>query len=275
MTLVILALAGAMLSAVCRQGMKQSLRAAEDIRQLQRKWGMLSCQSTLLPNAESLLAQKAPRDGRTAASLQCELDLGGQHYRLIFADEQAKVNLNTLYQARGRQETEKYVRQAMRASGGASQVVLRPLHHDGTGQTTLHSSPPIVFGSFGQVFSDSDNRTDASSLISATRDMTCWGNGRLNYRRASDAQITTLVGNEPDLLKKMIARRNAPPVVAQALDPLNLSNKSGKILDELFTDTSNCFSLWMIVQDRDGVEARRVVREMGDDGILHISCFSR
>ncbi len=271
-TLIVLALAAVVLARVCRQTMRESLAVAEESRDLQRKWSLLSCQSTLLANVDVLLAQAAGSNKMPAVSRRAELTLGGQTVQLLMADEQAKVNVNTLFHLRDRQETERYVSTALRAGGINAPVRLRPWHRPG--ERSDSKAIPVLFSSFGGLFSEPGPFVSVRSLMSATREITCWGNGRLNYRQATRAQIGALAANHPDVMKRILARQSAPASLAMSLDPLNLPAINGKALDDVFTDTSTCFSLWIVATDGDCTEARFGVHELGEDGQFHVTCLS-
>ncbi|MGA2230834.1 MAG: hypothetical protein ABSH22_08035 [Tepidisphaeraceae bacterium] len=170
--LVLLTLAAAALAGVCRVSLRNALASTEDAGELQRRWGALSCETAILPHAEILLQQAEALRHRPVASLDMDIQLGGQDFSVHVADEQAKVNLNFIYQTRGRAAAEAAARVATRNVGDRLLVTLRP----------SDVAPPLV--SFGQVFSASP-----ATSLSASADITCWGDGRLNWRRASAAAL--------------------------------------------------------------------------------------
>ncbi len=246
MTLVILALASLTLAGISRQNLRDSLMLGDDSRELQRRWAIFSCQNTFLSDAQAVVRRQAAATQNSTTTVRIQLVLGGEKIDLVFADEQAKVNLNTLDHIRGRAEVDRFVRSAARSAGASADIHLRPLHRYGD-QTS--DSIPTIFGSFGQVFASRYTLDEIEIWLASTQRMTCWGNGRLNYREAEAGDIA-------------------------ALNPLNIHSKNGKKLDKFFTDTSSCFSLWIILNSGERPEARFAVQEFGDDGRSHLTCIS-
>ncbi|HWE00785.1 MAG TPA: hypothetical protein VG326_00140 [Tepidisphaeraceae bacterium] len=273
LALVLIALSGAALAKICRQNMRAALASTDDCRQLQHKWGMLSCQSVALANAGALLSAVSGQTSAVPPSLELELSLGGHQYRLRLSDEQAKVNLNMLYHARGRPETERFVGAAARAARGLGPISLRPMHFYGENNGSA-ATMAMRFGSFGQVFKDSGSVGDAKAIMQATRSFTCWGDGKLDYRHASPIEIAALAGNDPKLLKTILTRKSQPAAAALAFNPLNFQDRNGKNLDDLFTETSNCFSVWIVVDDGTESQVTFCVREFGRDGRGHLTYLS-
>lgn len=277
MTLAVLALAGGVLAHLCRAGMLASLDVARESRALQERWTMLSCQSTLGDRIPAALARAAAGgSARTSAggivqtSAAYDLTVGGDRLLLVFADEQAKINVNALYRARGRAQTEKFISDALNQCGAGMRVRLRPIHH--AGEHSVAESAAPAFASPGQLFEDATGQGFASQMA-AMRQITCWGNGRLNYRQASVMAIAALVGNDPGAMKAILARRAGPQPVALALDPLAAKSQAGKNLDALFTDTSTCYSLWILATHGAVEHARLIVNEVGDDGHIRTTCL--
>src|SRR3954469_11264965 len=95
MVLLVLALAAAALAGVCRLSLEKAVRASRAAEDLQRRWGVITCRSVLLPRAEDVLSA-AQADGPTAETRR-EIRLGDLSFTLVFGDEQAKANVNLLY----------------------------------------------------------------------------------------------------------------------------------------------------------------------------------
>ena len=130
LTLFLLVIAAVAMVGVVRASMGRALAAVDAQRDLQRRWGTVSCARTLLPRAESILNAAEQRTGRPAAAVDIALTLGGQPFALTVADEQAKLNVNALYESGKRPAVERAARDA--APGLA--VRLRPMPVEKTRQ---------------------------------------------------------------------------------------------------------------------------------------------
>ena len=106
---------------------------------MQRRWGATSCQRVFLERAEDILKQfsddpnqdtnrdeKNPPDHATA-----KIVLGGMTFDLLLADENAKLNLNSVYRLRSADEVRRIVRESA-DSGGRLEVRLLPLRTKST-----------------------------------------------------------------------------------------------------------------------------------------------
>src|SRR5690349_6208254 len=109
MTLVLIAITGLLLAGLARRSMQLALDAAEAQQELQRRWGGITCQRYAFKHADRLLSEPAvaiddqnalPPTRLKYASFQ--LELGGVRFDLLLADENAKANLNTIYERRDR-----------------------------------------------------------------------------------------------------------------------------------------------------------------------------
>jgi hypothetical protein len=234
MVLVLLALAAAALAGVCRASMQNALASSEDADELQRRWGILSCETALLPHAEMLLQQAEALRRRPVASLDLNFNLGGQDFLVHLADEQAKVNLNFIYQTRGRASVESEARAGIRGVRGQARVNLRP----GDG------SPPLV--SLGQIFDASPG-----DVLAATANLTCWGDGRLNWRRASPAALAGQCQQPLGVgaVGRLIALQSvnpAPGLGDLVNDPSLAQGLQGALLTTLLTGQSTCHSIWVV-----------------------------
>src|SRR5262249_41879392 len=135
-----------------------------------------------------------------------EFNLGELHFAVLLADEEAKANLNVI----------------LRSTPDGAQAVAAVLEQTTTGVDGLAvKTPPAAPGistrstilrSWGQLFEATDNCSPgafAVRLRDATRNITCWGTGRLNLRRASDEAVRFVCQNRvtSDILGKLLARR--------------------------------------------------------------------
>jgi len=273
LTLALLALTATVLAGICRQNMRDVLRVGQDADELQRRWGILSCQSTLLPRASALLAQSEKLSGHPAAAVQSDVTLGGRRFLLLFADEQAKLNLNAAYWRHGRSRIEQLARTAARIGTSDLAVRVRPM--TGGRRPKPDDPAPPVFGSFGQIFDESATRS-SQPLVEATRQITCWGGGKLNWRRTSLASLQAILPDDRQTVDRILSQQRSDPQapLAQFLGALQLTPEKRRSMEELFTDSSTCQSLWIVCGGDPGAPARLAVREIGDDGRTRVYCFS-
>lgn len=251
MTLVLIALVGIATVNLARQGMLRASLAIDAQADLQHRWGITSCQATLLPAARHILARAETERGMPQALHHLTVDLGQQHFILFVGDEQAKANVNELYRRRGKRQLEQSLRNLLPRGGSMPTLRLRP--HEQTASAFQARQEP--FGSFGQVFDAPRPQqliglSEESSTPSAA--ITCWGSGLLNYRRASGSALTEvcaplLSAGEVDQL--LWTRNNTPEMkLPQALARLQLSSEKRNELSRLLTESSSCHSLWIIAR---------------------------
>lgn len=254
MVLLVLTISAAAAAGVCRMSLDKALRAARAEDDLQRRWGALSCRTTLLPKAERVLTAAEQPGSKPSAEARLQLPLGRQTFTLIFGDEQAKANVNALYYQGGLAGTERAVRELTAASGSPAPVELRP---SAGGAAADPEDREPVFESFGQVFGGAP----PAALLAGrpgrpapASQLTCWSDGPLNFRRASRDALVQVCrphvgrGRVEQLLK---ARDETFPDVdlAGALDSLGLNQKQQAALEDLLVDDSVCYSLWVISRD--------------------------
>ena len=88
------------LSMLAVQSLKMGLRAADEERMLQKRWGSRSMQQVLLYNAERVFQQREEQTRLSQVTHTCctrsQLVLGNVTFTLL-ADEDAKLPLTTLY----------------------------------------------------------------------------------------------------------------------------------------------------------------------------------
>jgi len=244
MVLVLLAVGASLLAGICRIAMRNRLAEKSDADELQRRWGVLSCEATILPHAEILLQQAEAVRRHSIASIDLDVKLGGQDFALRVADEQAKLNLNFLYDTRGRTAAENAARVAAEKPGSPLRVSLQP----------LDIAPRLA--SFGQVFLSRAADLLPPDVRAATTDLTCWGDGKLNWRRASATAINAqLQPMGVAAQKRLLALQavNPPPGIAQIMDdPQIAQGPQPDLLIKLLAEQSACHSIWVICHAQSG-----------------------
>jgi hypothetical protein len=249
---MLIVMASLMLAALARQSLMLALEAVQKQEELQARWGTISCQRAVLNRARTIFARQIAQaaDNRVPPAdvrrqLSSTFELGGIPFRVILSDEDAKLNVNTVYATYGEQRTERILRQ-LTASKGRLDVRLRRSSGD------LADSPTHLFRAWGQVFDHeriSPSADVASHLQAATTEVTLWGAGRLNVYRASDQAIEAVwhlaVGRgTPQELQKL--RRRIPPrSLWEIVAGLQLRDHERHALERILTDRSHGYSLWV------------------------------
>ena len=186
LTLGVIALAAITLAGLARYSLQLATRAQDATQELQHRWGLFSTRYMLLDRAAEILeAQVDDEDAGIPPwpkpnQLSATYLLGTHEFRVRIADEDSKVNLNTIY-VRKRDKLLPAIHQLGREAG-MMRVRLLP-------QADVRKP----FTSWGQVFDLSvlppSERSTGEQLGEAAQQMTCWGSGQLNIRRASDAAL--------------------------------------------------------------------------------------
>ena len=273
MTLALVAIAALVLARVCRDDMRRSLCAARDADELQRRWAMLSCQATYLRQAEAVLESSELAAGRATPALQTEVNLGGQRFELRFADESAKLNVNAIYRRSDLTSVERLARDGARRSGTSLAVHLRPMNRGA--EFAADEDPMPAFDSFGQIF-DESGIPSAAAIELATRNVTCWGDGKLNWRRASAAALAeALHGDRQSAARILALQKRGSAANAQDLrQSIGTAPDAAKKADDLFTDSSTVQSLWVTCGDPQSPAARFAVRRTQDNGHATVTSFT-
>jgi hypothetical protein len=287
-TLMLLVLVTLSLVAVARVSFAAALSVDDDQRQVQGRWAAISCQYTLLPSCERLLARRESQARGPVPSLRAGLDLGGLSLDLVLSDELAKVNVPALLARRAgdHNQAESDLRPIVATAGAAGLLRVR--------QPMAAAAGPASVGAMnwglGEVFdlgrpgvAEAVEPTSRSAGASAL--VTCWGGGRLNWRRAGDAAMRlslcpTLNYSQVD---RLIAARSAHVGLGPALDQLGLDGTQRSAVEATLADGSSCHGLWVIarVPDRgDAGEANAarapiLVRQAVLDGSRRdVTCFN-
>lgn len=247
MTLALLALAAVALLIVGRSSLQKAVQAVEAREELQRRWGAYSCIQTMLPQLETQLGLIEQDRYDPQPMIHLELDLAGQHVDLLASDEQAKANVNVLHTRHGWRGADAAAQALLAATGTLLRVELSPLSEEAS---KLSGRQPYT--SPGQFLAT----TMPAQLIrmdfpeaSALAHLTCWGDGKLNYRRASGLailEITKPLLDTQQVDKLLSLRRQLPGADLNRLAALlDLQGSQRQALAGLLTDTTLCHSLWI------------------------------
>jgi hypothetical protein len=191
MTLIIVVIAATLLVGIARQSVGAMLDASTAAKQLQRRWAALSIEHDVLPHAAELLEEHPDKQTTIYHAFRTlQFQLNGEPVTLVIADEQAKVNVNTLLQFKDRETAGPMIRSLVplgsAATGESVTVQLHPFGIGGAG--------PWVVRTLGQVFTATSPAALAPELAerSALANVTLWGSGKLNVRTASPESVRAL-----------------------------------------------------------------------------------
>jgi hypothetical protein len=269
MVLVAILVVGTALVSVAGQNLLLHRASIDAHLSLQQRWGMASCQRTLLPRADNFLQEfgrNAPKvRGKSSAftsSLQDRLILGGQSFDLMIADEDAKMNLNRLYDAAGQPRCEKAISaligpmeaqfvQLVASRPSETDQRAKKAQSDASDEPTLSVLQPAI-RSWGEVFDLARVRRatgDDRYLAQLTRRLSLFGTGRLNVYRADDETIIAVCKSK---VSDGLSQRILDKIRDSSLRETNLileqtvSNANDRRdLQQLLSSTSSSFSLWI------------------------------
>lgn len=274
MVLVVLALAGSLLGICARRTSDRALAAGLSARDLQRRWGVRSLQAACLGRAEAILSAPAA-DGRPAppapaapAAVRRSITLGDAAFDLVIADEQAKANVNRIASLRDAGGLRSSL-SALSAGRWVLQVLLRPVEQK-TGEIR---SPPLQYASLEQVFA----AASPADLLGVPPDqegpaarVTCWGNGKVHFRRAETAVLREMLADvlsEYQVHRLSVLRDEMPEAgLSEILGRLELDATRLAAVQERVTESSSCHSLWIVARGRTRDWYRLCVAQAGDAG---------
>jgi hypothetical protein len=264
MVLVVLVVAGTVLAAAARRCAQNATRAAVAHRDLQLRWGTLSCRVTVMPKIEQILDDSRTRQEPVVLEARRTVVLGGLPFHLVVGDEMAKANANTIADFLGDEALRQAMRKLQAGGRGFLEIRLRP--------TDLSREVPdtsVRFASLDQIFvmphpSEWIGLASADGSI-ARRRVTCWGDGRINLLRAELPTLREVL--KGDLTESQLARLDAmrreesPPPLSQLLAQLQLTGEQTQMVGALVADQSACHSLWVCVEGPTRRWYRLYVRE--------------
>lgn len=252
MTLVLIVVAALTQAGLARRSLQLATEAVEAQNELQRRWGTISCRRFLLDNAAERFLRleeqhlKLKQPWPTPSISAGRIILGRLQFSLQLSDEDAKLNLNTLEKrlpARCHQL-------ANQLSGDVVPLVLRPdLRNEAVQSKNWYTS-------WGQVLPLPEILSLGAwePLLKATSQITCWGTGKLNIKRANDVLLEAIVSQEIDVeaaREFLDARKGAAEIELDSLlNQLDLRRSQLAKLRAWLSDESDCFSLGIEIADR-------------------------
>jgi hypothetical protein len=218
-----------------------------------------------LPRAEEIISAQPTDRGPPPASVRHRVALGGMDFDLVIGDEQAKANVN-LVAARRDKEGLRAAVSALSGGRWTLQVILRPVEE----KSGAIRSVPMHYASLEQVFGDAR----PVDLLGAEREgspaerLTCWGSGKVHFRRAEPTVLREVLEGVLDeyQVHQLVMLREAMPSagLSQVLGELDLEKEVRAEVERLLTDASGCHSLWLVAQGRTRTWHRLYVRQQGD-----------
>ncbi len=278
LVLTCLLLAAVALVSIARQSHRLALDATAARTRLQHRWGSQTVHRAILPLAAAVFEHRdqqlrtVPRPHPPAA-LPGRIRLGNIDFSLLLADEDARANINTLYHFGGLEKC----RAAVRVLTGQQAVRLQPEVPSLGGLALIRDDDPApvppAFHAWGQVF----ELTQVSRLQQATRQLSLLGSEAINIRRAEDAAVREVVATVlPQARARRLVERyrenrvnEIEPIIRQmASDPF-----ARKQLSRLLSESSVCYSLWVISAEGATVRQSVAVSVPQPDGVIRTAEF--
>jgi hypothetical protein len=285
------------LSTLAQVSLRRGLQAADAERDLQQRWGGVTLQEALLKDAPKVFLAQEERAAELTPgvppppTIRDAITLGGVTFDMLLGDEDAKLNLNTVYHQSGKMKTEQVLAKVQPRLTRAIRLVpaVKPMQlsresRRDTDEEELSEQPqgpPRALRSWGEVFDIGRLKQDLASeaaLPTVTSGITCWGGGQLNFRRATDDAILAVAGAviQDGAASRLLQRyRQNPTVGVDTLLLAEVQNQQKRErLTRLLSQTSNNFSLWMNASASDGQSVRRfIVMNRDDEGVIRYEQF--
>lgn len=235
------------LASVARSNTQTQITVLQKQRRLQQRVAMTTTQRAVMSVARIGFGRQSA--GAPAARAFGEtISIGGVKLNLVIADEDAKVNLNALYDRADRLSCEQAIGDQVPLSAQRA-IDLRPRRPSG-------SSADRAFASWGEIFDYPvlvQSEGDLRVLAEMTRELSLWGTGRLNVWRASEDSIVAVCR---DVVQDGLAQRLAERVRTAKIRNIELllrqivSNEAHRReLNARLSDSSSTVSLWIEATD--------------------------
>lgn len=248
--LVVLAVVGTLMAAAARRSGDKALLAGQSQRELQLKWGMISCQEVFAASSERVLRSRETENGAPTVTASSQVVLGGMTFDAFISDEQAKANVNCLYKRFGEETLAADLRELQALVRKALVVRLK-----GKDVPQLLAVLKSKFSSFDCLY-EFDHPCQLAPEKNGdncpTSQVTCWGNGQVNFKRASAMVIRKVLAGlltESEIDKLVRYRDESPDCMLQeAVNSLDLKPERVAAVMQALTDISFCHSVWIIAR---------------------------
>ena len=256
------------LSKLATSALQKTLEAADAEVSLQKRWGTFTLERAVISGAQKRFEFEEERARQRGTlppptTIRDAITMGGVTYDLLLGDEDAKLNLNTVYHHAGREKTQSAIESVLGVGGRASIRLIPAVKpqslsreqvqstRDNEAEETIPPPPPKAFRSWGEVFDLNrlQQQTGPKALPNATVGLTCWGNGQLNLTRATDPAILAVIDTvmQDAGAKRILKRfRQNPTIPTEVLILTEVSNRRNQEqLKALLSESSNNFSVWI------------------------------
>lgn len=255
--LLLIALSCLILVGTARQSLLAVSASLDAEQELQRRWGAFSCKQTLFPIAEEYF----DRIESTSADLEQRpyvaallIELGDIEFDLLLADEDAKLKLNSAWRHAGIAG----VRESIRALSSERLPTL-----------AIRARQPEsgnVLDSWGQIFVLDElthPTSTAASLRNFAKNASCWGDGRINVRRAPDDIVSATCGwglSEQQTRKLLALRRQMHWLeLSELMQRMALREAEVEAFSNLLKNDSSHYSLWITMRSTERTEYEFIV----------------
>jgi len=265
---VVLALAAVIMAAVARSSSALALKANAAREKLELRWAAISLKRLLLPQVEAVICEDEARLGKPSTWARRTIHINGVEFELVFGDEQARANVNAIYASKGAIGLTAALEAFQRECRSVLKVELKPADSPAIGRDI----PKQPFACLDQLFTACHPEQLARPFADEaplSSDFTCWGSGRLNFRRASRAaleEMTSGLLTASQQAELMQLRCDVPGVsLEEALRLLELTDAQRAEAVKTLTDISACYSLWIVARTAGRRWYWLVVRDVASD----------
>ena len=276
MVLVLIAIAAMILAGIARHSLGLALEASDARQSLQDRWATVSLERAVLGRVDKILTGHIAEKNLRGLALadrypaSYSVRLGNLDYELLLDEESRKLNMNGLSSTGGRERVLRTL--GLLGQSGAA-IWLRPQLGQAPGAPRLES--------WGQVFrleEFSGPDPPPAWLMGNTHCLTCWGDGRLHFRKADDRvlQAGAELAVGPVTAGRLVnLRRQSPNLkLEELLDQLALKQGEKLRLRDRLTDRSACYSLWLTRKGTERTYAALLVAEKSSDGSFRTQRFT-
>ncbi|QDV42563.1 hypothetical protein Enr13x_24110 [Stieleria neptunia] len=238
---VILAVAVLMLSRIASTSMRSASYAVENERSVRHQWAITSLRRMALNAAPSLLTQSSLAENESSLGhspiLWKEVGLAGETWRVVLADESAKLNVSKLSATAPTEQVAACLRQLQTSRGLQSQS-----NFDKTATRWDHWFELPAAGS-------GNRDTPAILIAAATQRLTLWGDGKLNVCRCDSESLDYLwhmLYSRPTPKQLQEIRHMRPtPTESHLIGSLALRESEARLAAKWLTTESQCYSVWI------------------------------
>ncbi len=280
MTLVLLAIVGTAAVAMARRSAAQATAAIQAENDLQRVWGMRSAMTLLAGSAEQVIEAAQAGQDQPIRHVHFQVTLSRMPLRILLTDEQARPNVDALADHLGTGQAQSRIMRLMREEQASFDemipVRLRPLERTTlalAGQDVASRAWPR-FASYSAVFEKQDLAVimGLTGVSEAGQAITCWGDGRLRWSRATPQAIAAVCEDLIGLhhIQTLIHLRQEQPGLGsqEAVGRLNLPHQLQDRLRGRFVDQSHCHAIILSLTQGSRRHTVMRVEEIRQDGSL-------